>query len=146
MLFVAHLDTVFDRGGTSQRRPFAIRGGDHAHGPGVNDCCTGVLSQYYAVRILDDLGFEDYGELILVFNSDEELGSPLVGPKKITELAKTADVALILEGPTFPDEFIVSRAGTMNYKLDVAGRPIHSGGVRPRTWEKRHFRVGLQVE
>ncbi len=124
VLFVAHLDTVFDRG-TSQRRPFAIRG-DHAHGPGVNDCCTGVLSQYYAVRILDDLGFEDYGELILVFNSDEELGSPWSG-QKITELAKTADVALILEGPTFPDEFIVSRAGTMNYKLDVAGRPIHSG-------------------
>ncbi len=100
MLFVAHLDTVFDRG-TSQRRPFAIRGGDHAHGPGVNDCCTGVLSQYYAVRILDDLGFEDYGELILVFNSDEELGSPWSGQKKSPSWRRLPMWHLFLKGPRF---------------------------------------------
>ncbi|NMB10957.1 MAG: M20 family metallopeptidase [Firmicutes bacterium] len=124
ILFLAHLDTVWEPG-TAAERPFSIKG-DYAYGPGVNDCRSGILCQCYVLKVLHELGFEDYGELILVFNSDEELGSKWSG-EKIAELSKEADVALIMEGPTFPDEFITSRAGTMNYTIDVTGRSMHSG-------------------
>ena len=111
--------------GTAEERPFRIEE-PYAYGPGVNDCRSGMLCQVYTVKVLQELGFQNYGELILVFNPDEELGAPWSG-KLITELAREADVALVMEGPTFPDEFIMSRAGTMNYTLEVIGRPIHSG-------------------
>lgn len=124
ILFLAHMDTVWPRG-TAQERPFYIEGA-YAYGPGVNDCRSGMLCQYYAVKALQEAKFDDYGELVLVFNPDEELGSPWSG-EKIKELAKQVDVALIMEGPTYPDEFIISRAGTMNYTLDVTGRSVHSG-------------------
>ena len=124
ILFLAHLDTVWPPGTAAARR-FRIEE-TYAYGPGVNDCRTGMLCQIYTVKALHELGFRDYGELILVFNSDEELGAPWSG-KLIAELAREADVALVMEGPTFPDEFIISRAGTMNYTVEVTGRPIHSG-------------------
>lgn len=124
ILFLAHLDTVWPPG-TAEERPFRIEE-PYAYGPGVNDCRSGMLCQVYTVKVLQELGFQNYGELILVFNPDEELGAPWSG-KLITELAREADVALVMEGPTFPDEFIMSRAGTMNYTLEVIGRPIHSG-------------------
>jgi glutamate carboxypeptidase len=124
ILFLAHMDTVWPEG-TANERPFYIEG-EYAYGPGVNDCRSGMLCQYYVVKALHEAKFDDYGELMLVFNPDEEIGSPW-SRKKIEELAKQVDVALIMEGPTFPDEFIISRAGTMNYTLDVTGRSIHSG-------------------
>lgn len=124
ILFLSHLDTVWPRG-TAAKRPFELKE-PFAYGPGVNDCRSGILCALYAVKVLQKLGFQNYGQLILVFNPDEELGAPWSG-RLITELARTADVALVMEGPTFPDEFIISRAGTMNYTVEVTGRPIHSG-------------------
>ena len=62
ILFLAHMDTVWEPG-TAAKRPFSIKG-DYAYGPGVNDCRSGILCQCYVLKTLHELGFEDYGELM----------------------------------------------------------------------------------
>ena len=74
LLLVGHVDTVYAQGAV-EAQPFSIRD-DLAFGPGVIDMKSGVLMGMYALRVLQEAGFEEYGELCVVFNNDEEVGSP----------------------------------------------------------------------
>lgn len=123
-LLLAHIDTVFPVG-TARQRSFRIEGG-RAYGPGVTDCKGGTLGQVYVLKTLLESGFDGFGEIILVFNSDEEVGTA-ASKDLINHIARECDVAMIFESPSHPDEFIISRAGTMNYRIQVTGRAAHSG-------------------
>lgn len=124
ILLLAHADTVFPVG-TAAERPFRVEG-DKAYGPGVNDCGSGMTAGYYALKLLIDSGFDQYGELIYCLNPDEESCSPF-SRAIMRRLARESDVALILEGPTFPDSFITARGGLMPYTIEVTGVPSHAG-------------------
>ena len=78
LLVVGHVDTVYARGAATVR-PFQIRD-DLASGPGIIDMKSGVLMGMYAVKALIDMNFEEYGEITLLFNNDEEVGSPAARP------------------------------------------------------------------
>src|ERR1700730_7655801 len=69
LLLVGHLDTVYGPGATTTQ-PFQIRDG-LAYGPGVIDMKSGVLMGIYALRVLIESGFDQFGEIIIVFNNDE---------------------------------------------------------------------------
>jgi len=124
ILMLAHMDTVWPEG-TCAKRPFKIEN-NFAYGPGVGDCCQGVLAQYYVLKSLTELGFKDYGEIILLFNPDEEKGSPF-SRNLIKQYAKGIDVTFCMESSDNSDEFISSRAGTLNYQLEVFGKAQHAG-------------------
>ncbi len=124
LLVVGHVDTVYARGAASAR-PFQIRDG-LASGPGVIDMKSGVLMGIYAVKALIETNFEEYGEIILLFNNDEEVGSP-GSASLFREIAPRVDVALVLE-PSRSAEIITSaRKGADKYVMDVTGVPAHSG-------------------
>ncbi|TMC23913.1 MAG: M20 family metallopeptidase [Chloroflexi bacterium] len=77
LLLVGHVDTVYSAGAVAAQ-PFEVRDG-LAYGPGVIDMKSGVLMGMYALRVLLETGFEEFGELCFVFNNDEETGNCSTG-------------------------------------------------------------------
>jgi glutamate carboxypeptidase len=124
LLLVGHVDTVYPPG-TAATRPFDIQDGI-ATGAGVIDMKSGVLMGLYVARTLIESGFEHYGELILVFNNDEEVGSPGSTPL-LREIAHETDVALVLEPSRSADIITQARKGADRYVMEVTGVPAHSG-------------------
>src|SRR5579864_3761688 len=94
IVLVGHIDTVYEMG-DAQSHPFTLHH-DRAYGPGVLDMKSGVLIGIYAVRALIEAGFDDYGEVVMIWNNDEEVGSP-ESQQLICEIARQADVGLVLE-------------------------------------------------
>ena len=128
VLMFAHMDTVWPVGSCSNR-PFRIEG-SRAYGPGTSDCSHGILCQIYALKTLERMGIDDYGELILLFNPDEEHCSPS-STKWIQHYARRADVAFCMEGSDGTDLYISSRGGSVYYELKVKGVQAHAG-VNPQ--------------
>lgn len=125
----AHMDTVWPEG-TCAARPYREEG-RFAYAPGVSDCTHGIIGQLYALKALNSLGVDDYGELILLFNPDEELYSPSSG-KWITHYAKLADVAFCMEGADEPDQYISHRGGVIFFEIEVKGVKSHAGVMPER--------------
>jgi len=72
ILMIGHIDTVFGPG-TVARRPFRTVG-DRATGPGVSDEKGGVIEGLYALQILHDVGFKDFGQITFLIETSEERG------------------------------------------------------------------------
>jgi glutamate carboxypeptidase len=134
VLLIGHMDTVFPPG-EPERRPFRVEDG-RAYGPGVLDMKSGLLVGLYALRLLSEDGEAPYAAITFLCNSDEEIGSPesctLVG-----ELARAADVVLVLEPSRASDEVTVARKGVGVYTVDIEGMAAHAG-VEP---EKGHSAI-----
>jgi len=124
ILMIGHIDTVFEPG-TVQRRPF--RSDDkRAYGPGVSDEKGGVVEGVYALQILHDLGFRDFGKIVFLMETSEERGSP--GTRAlIGKILKDTDVELNLEPGDLPDTLTVWRKGSETFRIDVKGRAAHAG-------------------
>jgi glutamate carboxypeptidase len=124
ILLIGHIDTVFEPG-TVQRRPY--RTDDRrAYGPGVSDEKGGVVEGVYALQILHDLAFTNFGKVVFLMETSEERGSPgthaLIG-----RLLKDADVELNLEPGDLPDTLTVWRKGSTTFHIAVKGRAAHAG-------------------
>jgi len=124
ILMIGHLDTVFEPG-TARARPYREDAG-HAYGPGVSDEKGGVVEGLYALKILHDLNFKDFGKIVYLIETSEERGSP--GTRKlIAKLVADADVELNLEPGDEPDVLTVWRKGSATFHIDVQGRAAHAG-------------------
>jgi glutamate carboxypeptidase len=124
VLMVGHMDTVFDQG-TAVARPFRIEDRT-AFGPGVSDMKGGLLAGLYAVRCLQQAGFEDFERITYVCNPDEEVGSPFSGPT-ILERARSADVCFVLEGARENGDIVSARKGVADFRIEIHGRAAHAG-------------------
>jgi glutamate carboxypeptidase len=124
LLLIGHVDTVYPQGSVAIQ-PFHMRDGV-AFGPGVIDMKSGVLQGIYTLQALVESGFEEYSELILVFNNDEEVGSAGSAPL-IREIAQQVDVGLVLEPSRAIEVVTRARKGADKYVMDVIGVPAHSG-------------------
>src|SRR5205807_7089041 len=87
---------------------------------------SGVLMGMYALRVLQEAGFEEYGELCVVFNNDEEVGSPGSIPL-LRKIAQQVDIGLVLEPSRSAEVVTKARKGADRYVMDVIGVPAHSG-------------------
>ncbi|MBX5456098.1 MAG: M20 family metallopeptidase [Thermogemmatispora sp.] len=123
-LLVGHVDTVYAPG-SALACPFR-RDGELAFGPGVIDMKSGVIMALYSLRALLESHFADFGEICLVFNGDEEMGSPSSAPL-LRKLARQADVGLVLEPTRSPEIITEARKGADRYLLEISGRAAHSG-------------------
>ena len=124
ILMIGHIDTVFEPG-TVQRRPYRTDD-KRAYGPGVSDEKGGVIEGVYALQILHDLGYRDFGKIVFLMETSEERGSP--GTRAlISKLLKDADVELNLEPGDLPDTLTVWRKGSDTFRIDVKGRAAHAG-------------------
>ena len=124
LLLVGHVDTVYPQGAAATQ-PFQVREG-LASGPGIIDMKSGVLMGLYVLQALLETGFEEYGELVVVFNNDEEVGSPGSAPL-LREIARQVDVGLVLEPSRSMEIVTDARKGADRYVMEVLGVPAHSG-------------------
>ncbi|MGE3876931.1 MAG: M20 family metallopeptidase [Parvibaculaceae bacterium] len=122
VLSVCHLDTVCQPGSVILRRD-----GDRFYGPGIADMKGGGYLAFAAIRHIVQAGIRTPGPLTIIYNSDEEIGSPT--SRDIIEAeAKMAGCALIPE-PARGDEAITFRKGRAKYHIDFIGREAHAGSA-----------------
>lgn len=124
ILMLAHMDTVFKED-TTKQVPFRIEG-SQAYGPGVLHDKGGIAMGLMAVRLLREVGFEDYGPVTLMVTPDEEKAS-LGSRDLIRQVAREHDLALVLEFGS-PDDKITSWSKGIGYlMLEVTGKASHAG-------------------
>ncbi|MFA9557009.1 M20 family metallopeptidase [Evansella sp. AB-rgal1] len=124
IIIVAHLDTVFSKG-TASKRPFT-HDNNRAYGPGVIDMKGSLVTLYFAISALRF--YEDFSlkNIQIIFNSDEEVGSPS-SRKIIEKYAANKKYALIMEPSRANGKLVTSRRGGGKFTLKVTGIGAHSG-------------------
>ena len=127
ILLLGHLDTVWPMG-TLEKMPCRVApdgdGAERLWGPGTLDMKVGVAMALTAIELLAaSRGLER--EIVLLLNSDEEVGSPVSRP--ITErLARECGAVYVLE-PAQGLAYKTNRKGTGNWRLEVQGLAAHAG-------------------
>ena len=122
ILLLGHIDTVWPLG-TLKTMPWRVRDGRLA-GPGVLDMKAGVAMALTALELLIEAQLLNR-EVVLLLNSDEEIGSPASRP--ITErLARESTAVYVLE-PAQGLAYKTARKGTGNWRIDVCGVAAHAG-------------------
>lgn len=122
VLLLGHLDTVWPLG-TLKSMPCHIAEGRFC-GPGALDMKAGVAMALTAIEMLTEAGLLNR-EIVLLLNSDEEVGSPVSRP--ITEkLARESEAVFVLE-PAQGLAYKTARKGTGNWRIEVKGIAAHAG-------------------
>lgn len=123
ILIIGHMDTVWPIGEVAER-PFTVKEGK-AYGPGVFDMKAGLVQVLFALEELDPAQSDN--SVIVLFNSDEEIGSPTSRPI-IEDLASECQAAFVLE-PSVPPEGALKtfRKGVGMFEIEVTGKAAHAG-------------------
>ena len=131
LMLIAHLDTIYWPG-TLATQPIKQEG-DKLYGPGIADDKGGVAVILHSLAILKDSGWQDYAQLTVLFNADEESQSAGSG-EAITALAESHDMVLSYE-PTAAkavakaEGVLLAAAGTATATMTVKGKASHAGAA-----------------
>ena len=122
VMLLGHLDTVHPLG-TLKTMPCRVSGG-RLWGPGTLDMKVGVGMALTAIEMLTEAGALSR-EVVLLLNSDEEVGSPISRP--ITEaIARDCGAVFVLE-PAQGLAYKTARKGTGDWRIEIAGQAAHAG-------------------
>jgi glutamate carboxypeptidase len=124
ILLLGHIDTVWPVG-QLDRMPLT-RSNGRLHGPGVFDMKAGIAIAMLATRALLETGAPIAHRIVMLWTTDEEVGS---GSSRaaIEEEARRSDAVLVLE-PSLPGGAVkTSRKGCGGYQLLVRGIAAHAG-------------------
>lgn len=119
-----HIDTVF-KPGDAAAHPFR-REDDYAYGLGIADCMGGFAVSCYAVRIMQEAGLLPAKEIVMIYNSDEEIGSPS-GRQLFKQEAEGAEMAFVFEPAREENGILTYRKGVAACKIEVTGKEAHAG-------------------
>ncbi len=122
ILITGHMDTVFPEDTDFN---WYREDSEKIYGPGVIDMKGGLVVTMAAVRVLAEVGRLSQIPLVLVINSDEEIGSPSSIPL-IEELARGACCGLVTECGGMEGQVVTGRRGKTGYRLEVQGRAGHA--------------------
>ena len=127
LMLMAHMDTVYVKG-TLATAPFRVDGA-RAFGPGIADDKGGIAVILHTLKLLKARGFQDFGAITVMFNTDEEMGS--VGSRDlIQKLANESDVILSFEPTIAIKEMLtLGTAGIVYYKVNIKGLASHAGAA-----------------
>src|SRR5258705_126078 len=124
IMLIAHMDTVYLRG-MLKDQPFRIDG-ERAYGLGIADDKQGVALILHTVAMLRQLGFDNYGTLTVLMNSDEEISSP--GARStITRMGAEQDAVFSFEGGGTDGGVRLATSGIGAAYLKVEGKASHAG-------------------
>jgi glutamate carboxypeptidase len=122
ILLLGHLDTVWPIG-TLESMPCRVRNG-RLWGPGTLDMKAGVAMAAAAIELLMEADLL-HREIVVLLNSDEEIGSPASRP--ITEaLARQCSAVYVLE-PAQGLAYKTARKGIGEWHIVVNGVAAHAG-------------------
>ena len=127
LMLMAHMDTVYVKG-TVAKAPFRVDGA-RAFGPGIADDKGGIAVILHTLKLLKARGFQDFGAITVMFNTDEEMGS--FGSRDlIQQLANDSDVILSFEPTSAIKEMLtLGTAGVVYYKVNITGLASHAGAA-----------------
>ncbi|HUO02238.1 MAG TPA: M20/M25/M40 family metallo-hydrolase [Rhizomicrobium sp.] len=124
VLVVGHLDTVHPLG-TLNELPWRRVDG-LCYGPGALDMKGGLVIALAAIHALAKAGIATPLPVTMLFNSDEEVGSPSTRGL-IEEEAARHRYVLIPEPARRNGAVVVGRHAVARYRLVTHGRPSHAG-------------------
>lgn len=141
IMLLAHMDTVYLPGDLA-KQPFRIDG-DRAYGLGIEDEKQGVALVLHSIALLQQLGFDQFGEITVLFNSDEEISSP-ASRDRITALAKDQDAIFSFESGGLEGTLHLATSGIGAVFLNVEGKAAHAG-ARPEYGVNALYELSHQV-
>ena len=155
LLLMSHMDTVYLKG-ILAKAPFRVEG-DKAYGPGIADDKGGNAVILHTLKLLKARGFQDFGTITVLFNTDEEKGS--FGSRDlIQEEAKAGDYVLSFEPTARRARRALARhlghrlrAGQHQGQGLACGRGARAGrqragrGLRPGAAHHGHRRQGART-
>lgn len=124
ILLLGHFDTVWAVGSLEQMPLREVDG--RLYGPGIYDMKSGIAVSMLAMRALDSLGAGGRPRVVMLWTTDEEIGS---GTSRgvIEEEARRSGAVLVLE-PSLPGGAVkTSRKGVGEFELVVHGVAAHAG-------------------
>ena len=122
VLLLGHLDTVWPVG-SLKTMPCRLNEG-RLWGPGALDMKAGVAMALTALEMLTEAGSLGR-EIVLLLNSDEEVGSPVSRP--ITERLAGECAAVYVMEPAQGLACKTARKGTGDWRIEVHGVAAHAG-------------------
>ncbi|MGA2672359.1 MAG: M20 family metallopeptidase [Terracidiphilus sp.] len=122
ILLLGHLDTVWPLG-TLKTMPCRL-GEGRLWGPGTLDMKAGVAMAFTAVEMLAEARLLQR-EIVLLLNSDEEVGSPVSRP--ITERLAAGCAAVYVLEAAQGLAYKTARKGTGIWRIEVQGVAAHAG-------------------
>jgi glutamate carboxypeptidase len=124
VLLLGHFDTVWPVGQLA-RMPLHEEDG-RLYGPGVFDMKAGIAMAMLATRAVHEIAPESVPRIIMLWTTDEEIGS-LTSRAAIEEEARLSDAVLVLE-PALPGGAVKTRRkGCGDFQLIVHGVSAHAG-------------------
>ena len=131
LMLIAHMDTVYWPGILASQ---PIRqDGNKLYGPGIADDKGGMAVVLHTLALLKAAGWQNYAQLTVLFNADEESGSGGSGDL-IARLGEQHDVVLSYE-PTAAkavakaEGVLLAAAGAAPLTMTVKGRTAHAGAA-----------------
>jgi glutamate carboxypeptidase len=124
VLVLGHFDTVWPLG-TLDDRPFAIEDG-RAFGPGVFDMKASLVLLEFAIEAIRALDLARPRPIVVLWTSDEEIGSP-TSRRLIEEQATESAFVLVLESPLPGGRLKTARKGVGQFTVTIKGRAAHAG-------------------
>jgi glutamate carboxypeptidase len=124
ILLLGHFDTVWPVG-QLERMPITEENG-RLHGPGIFDMKAGIAAGLLAARALLETGAPLNRRIVMLWTSDEEVGSG-TSRQAIEDEARRSDAVLVLE-PSLPGGAVkTARKGCGTYEVIVRGISAHAG-------------------
>ena len=141
IMMIAHMDTVYLKG-MIKDQPFRVDG-DKAFGLGIADDKQGVALIIHAVDLIKKLGYEDYGTLTVLMNSDEEISSP-AARSTMVRLGAEQDAVFSFEGGGTDGSLRLATSGIGAAYLKVTGKASHAG-AKPEDGVNALYELSHQV-
>ncbi len=141
LMLLGHFDTVYPAGTTAER-PLTVSGGQ-AYGPASMDMKGGMILACYALKILGDVGHDDFAEIAFVANADEEIGSP-TSRELIEREAVLSDAVFVFEPGRAAGGVLATRKGVGMFELEVNGRAAHAGAA-PRDGRSANLEMAHKI-
>ncbi|HJZ70284.1 MAG TPA: M20 family metallopeptidase [Vicinamibacterales bacterium] len=124
LLVLGHFDTVWPVG-QLERMPLVRRDG-RLHGPGVFDMKAGIAIAMLAARALFETAVAPSHRIVMLWTTDEEIGSAS-SRAAIEEEARRSAAVLVLE-PSLPGGAVkTARKGCGGFEVTVKGVSAHAG-------------------
>lgn len=124
VLLLGHFDTVWPVG-QLERMPLRQEAGK-LHGPGIFDMKAGIAIAMLATRALLETGSPLSRRIVMLWTTDEEIGSES-SRLAIEDEARRSEAVLVLE-PSLPGGALkTSRKGCGGYEVIVTGVSAHAG-------------------
>lgn len=139
---IAHMDTVYQKG-DNKKQPFKVVG-DKAYGLGIEDNRSGIAVILHTLKILKASGINSFGQISILINADEEIGSP--GSKEaIMKLGHENDLVISFEGAGVKSDYVrLATSSIARVDLNVQGRAAHAG-ANPGSGRNALYEMAHQI-